>query len=84
MNYTIIENPYENESTVITTRGVMTDAKVAKLNNDKKKPALILGILITLLSVFGVIIVYLFRIEFFKISAFCMALMHTRRNRLFR
>ena len=41
MNYTIIENPYENESTVITSRGVMTDAKVAKLNNDKKRPALI-------------------------------------------
>ena len=41
MNYTITQNPYENESTVITTRGVMTDAKVAKLNNDKKKPALI-------------------------------------------
>ena len=41
MNYTVIENPYENESTVITTRGVMTDAKVAKLNNDKKRPALI-------------------------------------------
>ncbi len=41
MNYTVIENPYENESTVIATRGVMTDAKVAKLNNDKKKPALI-------------------------------------------
>lgn len=41
MNYTIVENPYENESTVIATRGVLTDAKVAKLNNDKKKPALI-------------------------------------------
>ena len=41
MNYTVIENPYENESTVIATRGVMNDAKVAKLNNDKKKPALI-------------------------------------------
>ena len=41
MNYTIIENPYKDESTVIATRGVMTDAKVAKLNNEKKKPALV-------------------------------------------
>ncbi len=41
MNYTIIQNPYKDESTVITSRGVMTDAKVAKLNNDKKRPALV-------------------------------------------
>ena len=41
MNYTVIENPYQDESSVINTRGVMTDAKVAKLNNAKKKPALI-------------------------------------------
>lgn len=41
MNYTIIENPYNDEKTVVATRGVMTDAKVAKLNNDKKRPALV-------------------------------------------
>ena len=41
MNYTIIENPYVDEKTVVTSRGVMTDAKVAKLNNDRKKPALV-------------------------------------------
>ena len=41
MNYTIIENPYVGEKSIVTTRGVMTDAKVAKLNNDKKKPALV-------------------------------------------
>ena len=40
MNYTIIENPYK-ENIVINTRGVMTDAKVAKLNNDRKRPALV-------------------------------------------
>ena len=41
MNYTIIANPYKDEKTVVATRGVMTDAKVAKLNNEKKKPALV-------------------------------------------
>ncbi len=41
MNYTIISNPYKDDKSVISTRGVMTDAKVAKLNNDKKKPALV-------------------------------------------
>ncbi len=41
MNYTIIGNPYASDATVVSTRGVMTDAKVAKLNNDKKKPALV-------------------------------------------
>lgn len=41
MNYTIIGNPYDTNATVVNTRGVMTDAKVAKLNNDKKKPALV-------------------------------------------
>lgn len=40
MNYTILENPYK-EGSVINTRGVMTDAKVAKLNNAKKRPALV-------------------------------------------
>ena len=40
MNYTVLENPYK-EGSVVNTRGVMTDAKVAKLNNDKKRPALV-------------------------------------------
>ena len=41
MNFTIVENPYKDENSVITTRGVLTDAKIAKLNNDKKKPAIV-------------------------------------------
>ena len=41
MNYTIIENPYIAMKTVVNTRGVMTDSKVAKLNNDVKRPALV-------------------------------------------
>ena len=40
MNYAITENPYE-EGVTIATRGVMTDAKIAKLNNDTKRPALV-------------------------------------------
>lgn len=40
MNYTAVENPYKDESVVVTTRGI-TDAKVAKLNNDSKRPALV-------------------------------------------
>jgi len=41
MNYTIIDNPYRDENSVITTRGVMTDAKIAKLNNATKRPAIV-------------------------------------------
>lgn len=42
MNYTAVENPYKDESVIITTRGI-SDAKVAKLNNDKKRPALVVN-----------------------------------------
>lgn len=38
----------------------------------KKKPALILGIIVTILSVFGVIFVYLFRIQIYNISYYLM------------
>lgn len=38
----------------------------------KKKPALILGILVTIFSVFGIISLYIFRIELYKISYFLM------------
>ena len=41
MNFTIVENPYRDENSVITTRGVMTDAKIAKLNNATKRPAIV-------------------------------------------
>ena len=41
MNYTIVDNPYKDENSVITTRGVMTDAKIAKLNNATKRPAIV-------------------------------------------
>ena len=41
MNYTFIENPYKDENSVVTTRGVMTDAKIAKLNNVTKRPAIV-------------------------------------------
>ena len=41
MNFTIIENPYKDENSVITTRGVTTDAKIAKLNNATKRPAIV-------------------------------------------
>lgn len=41
----------------------------------RKKPALLLGIIITILSVFGVIMVYLFRIELYGISYFLMLLL---------
>jgi len=37
-----------------------------------KKPALILGILLTILSVFGIITIYLFRIELYNISYYLM------------
>ena len=40
MNYTIMDNPFK-ENSVILTRGVVTDAKVAKLNNDTKRPSLV-------------------------------------------
>lgn len=39
-----------------------------------KKPALILGVIVTLLAVFGVIFVYLFRIEIYNISYYLMLL----------
>ena len=41
MNYTFVDNPYRDENIVITTRGVMTDAKIAKLNNETKRPAIV-------------------------------------------
>ena len=41
MNFTIVENPYKDENSVITTRGVMTDAKIAKLNNATKRPTIV-------------------------------------------
>ena len=41
MNITITENPYEGENITISTRGVMTDAKIAKLNNATKRPAIV-------------------------------------------
>ena len=41
MNFTILENPYVDENSTITTRGVMTDAKIAKLNNATKRPAIV-------------------------------------------
>lgn len=36
----------------------------------RKKPSLIIGIMLTILSIFGVIFVYLFRIELYKFSYF--------------
>lgn len=41
MNIAITDNPYVDESTVISSRGVMTDAKIAKLNNKTKRPVLV-------------------------------------------
>ena len=41
MNFTLLENPYVDENSTITTRGVMTDAKIAKLNNATKRPAIV-------------------------------------------
>lgn len=41
----------------------------------RKKPSLILGILLTIFSVFGVIVVYLFRIELYKVSFLIMLLL---------
>lgn len=38
----------------------------------RKKPALIIGIILTILSVFGVIFIYLFRIELYNISFILM------------
>ena len=44
-----------------------------KISNFKrKKPALIIGILMTVLAVFGVILIYLFRIDLYKISFYLM------------
>ena len=41
----------------------------------RKKPALILGILLTIFSVFGIILIYLFRIELYKISYWIMLIL---------
>lgn len=41
----------------------------------RKKPALLLGIIVTILSVFGVILVYLFRIELYGISYILMLIL---------
>lgn len=41
-------------------------------NKIKKKPALIIGILITIVAVFGVILIYLFRINLYQISYYIM------------
>ena len=41
----------------------------------QKKPALILGIILTILGVFGIILVYIFRIEFYKFSYLFMLLL---------
>ena len=41
----------------------------------KKKPALILGILVSIFSVFGVIIVYFFRIELYYVSFYIMLIL---------
>ena len=41
MNITITGNPYVDEGTVVASRGVMTDAKIAKLNNATKRPSII-------------------------------------------
>ena len=38
----------------------------------RKKPALVAGILTTILSVFGVIFIYLFRIQIYEISFYLM------------
>lgn len=45
---------------------------VAIANKRKKKNALIIGILITILAVFGVIIVFIFRIDIYSISYYLM------------
>ena len=41
-------------------------------NKKRKKPALIIGIIVTILSVFGIIGVYLFRIQLYSISFYLM------------
>ena len=41
MNIAITGNPYENDSVIVSSRGVMTDAKIAKLNNTTKRPVLV-------------------------------------------
>ena len=41
MNIAITGNPYENASIIVSSRGVMTDAKIAKLNNTTKRPVLV-------------------------------------------
>ncbi len=41
MNIAITGNPYVENQVTILTRGVMTDAKVAKLNNTLKRPVLV-------------------------------------------
>lgn len=41
MNFAMTSNPYENDSIIVSSRGVMTDAKIAKLNNTTKRPVLV-------------------------------------------
>ena len=41
MNYTFVDNPWIDEKSIVITRGVVTDAKVAKLNNATKRPAIV-------------------------------------------
>lgn len=40
MNITFVGNPYVESEVNVFSRGTMTDAKIAKLNNDTKKPAI--------------------------------------------
>lgn len=41
----------------------------------RKKPALVLGILLSIFSVFGIIAIYLFRIQLYKVSFYLMILL---------
>ena len=41
MNYTFTENPYKEDKPIILPRGFMNDAKIAKLNNLTKRPAIL-------------------------------------------
>ncbi len=41
MNITFIGNPYLEGETTVYTRGTLTDAKIAKLNNATKRPAIV-------------------------------------------
>ncbi|MGN0961403.1 MAG: MFS transporter [Christensenellales bacterium] len=48
---------------------------VAISQKKRKKPALIIGIMLTIISVFGVILIYLFRIELYSISFVLMLIL---------